>query len=442
MHRDVKIERPLGFLEWVFWLIDQIGRVNFVVAAEVSGPLAPDVLRRALEIVQVHQPLLRVRVAPGPRNRLWFLSDNIARIPLRVIDVPRENWVEEAEQEREEPFPRDAGPLCRCVLLRHGDDQATLLLTISHIIGDGISGLFLVRTILRVAGALCEGRQVELSGSPQAVSLDDRLPRWTRGAAGIGKSLGHRISEIFCRWKLGAAEQMPTDAIAPMHQRRCRLLPLELDPEQTRLLRDAIRNTRSSLYGVLAAAQLRSIAQEFTDREAITLSLVTGTSLRARLEPQVARHDLGLFASIVESRHRVHRGGSLWSLAAEVTGTVQNKVTSGIDLLGVAKSSASLAALRWWLPPDERGTARFTRMLTRRRPPTSMISVIPRAEQISRRRLWPARDRFAAWLRGRPADAAVLDVRGFARPHPLEFCLPRTDFGARACAADRRASYR
>ena len=101
MPRNREIDRPLGFLEWVFWLLEQLSSVNIVVAADVSGPLTSDVLRQALDIVQAHQPLLRVRVAPGPRNRLWFVHDNISisTIPLRVIDVPRENWVEQSERE-------------------------------------------------------------------------------------------------------------------------------------------------------------------------------------------------------------------------------------------------------------------------------------------------------------------------------------------------------
>jgi hypothetical protein len=384
MPRAVDIERPLGFLEWAFWLIEQIGRVNFVVAAEISGPLTPDVLRKALNIVQAHQPLLRVRVAPGPRNRLWFRSDNVSSIPLRVIDLPRENWVEEAEREREEPFPSDAGPLCRCVLLRHSEDQATLLTTINHIIGDGISGTFLVRSILRVAGALCEGHQPDLGSQPLGLSQDDRLPRWTNGTAGIATALRNRIHETFRRWKLGKAESTPTDAVAPLHQRRCRLVPLELDTDQTSRLLSRIRPARASLHGVLAAAQLRAIAHEFADRDPITLSLVTGTNLRSRLEPPVANDELGLFASMVESRHRVQRDESLWTLAAEVSQTVRNKIEGGMDLMSVAKGPATLAALRWWLPPTEQGQVRFARMLARRPPPTSMISVIPRGEQIVR----------------------------------------------------------
>ena len=121
------------------------------------------------------------------------MHDNISSIPLRVIDVPREDWVEQSERERAEPFDFQAGPLCRCVLLRHGDDHATLLTTINHVIGDGISALFLVRLILHVAGALCDGRQPVLDRQPPNVSLDERLPRWTLGAAGIGKALRNRI---------------------------------------------------------------------------------------------------------------------------------------------------------------------------------------------------------------------------------------------------------
>ena len=169
-----------------------------------------------------------------------------------------------------------------------------------------------------------------------------------------------------------------------MHQRRSRLIPLELDPDQTKRLLRQFRPKRASLHGVLAAAQLRSIAHEFTDRDCVTLSLMTGTSVRARLEPPPANGDLGLYASVVQSAHRVDRGGSLWGLADEISRAVSRKVGGGADLMAVAKWPATLAALRWWVPPTQRGTKRFTRILSRQRRPTSMISVVPRGEQIAR----------------------------------------------------------
>ena len=244
-----------------------------------------------------------------------------------------------------------------------------MLTTINHVIGDGISALFLVRLILHVAGALCDGRQPALDRQPANVSLDERLPRWTLGAAGIGKALRNRVIETVRHWKLGPAEPIPADSEAPMHQRRSRLIPLELDPDQTKRILRQLRPTRASLHGILAAAQSRSIAHEFTDRDCVTLSLMTGTSVRARLEPPPANGDLGLYASVVQSAHRVDRGGSLWSLADEISRAVSRKVGGGADLMAVAKWPATLAALRWWVPPTQRGTQRFTRILSRRADP-------------------------------------------------------------------------
>jgi Condensation domain len=383
MRHNPSIERPLGFLEWVFWLIEQVGSVNFVVAAEVAGPLTPEVLRSALDAVQAQQPLLRARVAMGPRNRLWFRSDNVGCVPLRVCDAAADDWIIEAELERETPFQTDTGPLCRCTLLQHGDNRATLLTTINHMIGDGVSGLFLVGSILQAAGANCGGRAHQFDRPALGRAMDDHLPRWTKRWPGVGTAFRAGLSDRALRRRLGKADAIPVDGSAPLGGRRNRVIPVELDPDTTRRLFAKAREEKCSLHGILAAAQMRAIAREF-NRDGVTQSLATGTSVRGRIERKVSNDELGLFASVVESLHRIDPAESLWALAHDVQRAVARKVAAGADLRAVAKRATMQAALRWWLQPGEQGRRRFERMLARRSPPTSMISVIPRGEQIAR----------------------------------------------------------
>src|SRR5437660_8436005 len=153
MKPEYKLERPLGFLEWVFWLLENVGRTNFVVVAEITGALTDDALHQALAAVQARHPLLRIGIGWVQRSGLAFRSGGVPPIPLRVLNGPREAWIVEAERDREEPLPIEQGPLARCTLLRHSAAESTLLTTVSHVIGDGISGSYLVRDILRAAGA-------------------------------------------------------------------------------------------------------------------------------------------------------------------------------------------------------------------------------------------------------------------------------------------------
>jgi hypothetical protein len=383
MSNSIESERSLGFLEWVFWLIEHAGRVNFVVVAEISGPVTPELLRKALDLVQSLHPLLQVRVAIQPRGRWLFLSDNVPPIPLRVVHAPSETWVLEAERDREERLPLETGPLCRCTLIQHANERATLLTTISHIIGDGISGCFLVRSILRAAGAVAEGKSAAFGAPQRCGSLDRHLPSWTRGVKGIWATLKSRFVDAQRRKRLGCSESIPTDSVAPFEERRTRLIPCVLDTDSTRRLLQRSRQEKSSLHGALAAAQLQAIAQEFGGRDAVTLSLVSGTNLRGRMSPRVGNDVLGLFASMIESTHRVPRSAPLWPLAREVSGELAMKIDRGLDLVAVAKWRPTLAGLRWWLPPTDIGKLRFLRLLSRRAAPASMISVIPRGEQIA-----------------------------------------------------------
>ena len=57
------MNRPLGPTEAIYYLLDQLYSLNFVVFAEVSGRLDAGGLERALQAVQVEQPLLRTHLA-------------------------------------------------------------------------------------------------------------------------------------------------------------------------------------------------------------------------------------------------------------------------------------------------------------------------------------------------------------------------------------------
>ena len=55
------------------------------------------------------------------------------------------------EDEINRPLLSHVGPLARCVHVRHADDQHHLLLTFHHVVGDGMSGVFMVRDLLTAA---------------------------------------------------------------------------------------------------------------------------------------------------------------------------------------------------------------------------------------------------------------------------------------------------
>ena len=67
------INRPLGSTENLYWLLDSLYCLNFVVFAEIEGRLDADKLAAAILNVQIEQPLLRACIMTVKAQR-WFKS--------------------------------------------------------------------------------------------------------------------------------------------------------------------------------------------------------------------------------------------------------------------------------------------------------------------------------------------------------------------------------
>ena len=126
--------------------------------AHVTGSIGEDVLRRSLDAIQARHPLLRVRIERDGWNRLSFKTSKVPRLPLRIVDESADTWVEEAEKELHEEFPVREGPLMRCTLVRHGQEDNTVLLSFHHAIGDAISGSFLMRDLFQAMALAYSGK--------------------------------------------------------------------------------------------------------------------------------------------------------------------------------------------------------------------------------------------------------------------------------------------
>ncbi len=76
------IDRPLGSTENLYWLLDKLYCLNFVVFAEVEGRLDGDKLAAAVATVQAENPLLRARIATSRAQR-WFKAVPQATAPIK-----------------------------------------------------------------------------------------------------------------------------------------------------------------------------------------------------------------------------------------------------------------------------------------------------------------------------------------------------------------------
>ncbi|MBK9989093.1 MAG: hypothetical protein IPP21_19945 [Betaproteobacteria bacterium] len=137
-------EPPLGPTEAIYYLLDQLYSLNFVVFAEVSGRLDAGGLERALQAVQVEQPLLRTHLAVV-RGRACFKAVAPEQAALKAQVRPLRNWRAAVSAELDAPFAGEA-PLGRFLWFR-GRGKAVVAMVFHHTIADGKSGANLLRAV-------------------------------------------------------------------------------------------------------------------------------------------------------------------------------------------------------------------------------------------------------------------------------------------------------
>src|ERR1700755_2726666 len=153
---------PLSFAQQRLWFLCQlepdtpfynISRIFFL-----SGSLDARALERSLDEVVRRHEILRTSFIEVDGEPLQVVSESRPRA-LRVTDL---RALTEAERVREVerlsteqarlPFDLTRGPLMRALLLRLGDEESALVLTVHHIIADGWS----MDVLFRELGALYE----------------------------------------------------------------------------------------------------------------------------------------------------------------------------------------------------------------------------------------------------------------------------------------------
>lgn len=133
----------LSHIQEQMWLVEQLtpGQAPYseAVALRVRGPLARDVLDRALaELVRRHE-ILRTAMPVVEGRVVQQAADPPARV-LQPAGLRGEEDAGRAVQRLvEQPFDRETGPLFRCWLLEPAAGEHVLVLNVDHIVADAAS---------------------------------------------------------------------------------------------------------------------------------------------------------------------------------------------------------------------------------------------------------------------------------------------------------------
>ncbi|HYR07982.1 MAG TPA: amino acid adenylation domain-containing protein, partial [Longimicrobium sp.] len=281
---------PLSFAQERLWFIDRLepgnAFYNLPNAVRMRGALDAAALERALgEIVRRHEALRTVfGEADGSPVQVIAPFGGFA-LPVEDLsglsEADREAAVgQRAGEEARRAFDLSAGPLFRAALLRRGEEDHVLLLSMHHIVSDEWSMGVLFRELSALYAADREGGKSPL---PELGVQYADYAVWQRE-----QLAGEVLDRQLAYWKerlAGAPEllELPTDHPRPPVQTyRGASVPVELSPELLERLQALGRSEGATLYMTMLAA-FQVLLSKYSGSE----DIVVGSPIAGRTRKEV-----------------------------------------------------------------------------------------------------------------------------------------------------------
>jgi len=394
------MNRRLGATEAIYYLLDSLYCLNFVVFAEVGGTLERAHLDRALLAAQQEKPLLRACIAQVDGHPA-FEAVPMEQAPLKAQVQPLRNWRLRLAEQLDTPFA-DAAPLARFFWFGGRGGQSVAAMVFHHAIADGKSGAQVLLDVLRRAG----GEDLPLVLQAARPSAQDLDPINSRGMVeSTVQKVGFWLGQG--RATLKFARQLPGYDPQLRSERNIKAIPYTVSKNKGRALLEACRAHGTTVHGVLGAAQILAINSECGAREERHLALTSLADLRGVLRDQLSADDLGLYIATLTTVHAVAASPDLWQLAIGIKTELSSLLHSGdANLIHSFYPRAPLL-------PISRHSARLVQAAAALGPPASMLTNIGNQQQVTLRN--GARIRSLAFMVSPPPQHPVcVTVAGYA----------------------------
>ncbi|WP_375479862.1 condensation domain-containing protein [uncultured Nostoc sp.] len=318
--------RKLGLIENLFDIVHDVGGMIDVNVVRIEGLIKPAILQQALDCLQKLHPLLQSHIV-NLEDGVYFEWEGTTKIPLHVIDKQDDNqWLQVAQEELHQKFPKDTSPLCRVTLLRSliSNGINEIIVTFHHAITDGTSCMLFVDQLLFYYQQMTAGEDIPKIATMQLLPPLEKL---------LDSSLvsKNNIAEKQHNEVISTPEFIIEEEASPNDRHTC-LMTRILSQDMTLRLSDRCKQEKTTVHGALAAAMLLSVAKiAFTDL-AISLSCGSNVNLRKYCKPEVATDNIGCFISIVEEIHTLEKNTTFWNLARECKSKISHAINIGNPL--------------------------------------------------------------------------------------------------------------
>lgn len=246
---------PLSHAQRRMWLMDRLGQggslYNVPFATRLRGPLDVGILTAALTALVRRHHILHTRYGQRGDEAYQEVLTTPDALNVAVMECEGDGTpLLTAEARR--PFDLTAGPLPRALVLRHGPQDHTVLLTFHHITVDGTSLGTVAGELAHLYASAVDGRRLTLPEPPQYA---DFARREHAAAERLGQGLDHWVRRLH-----GAAPvRLPRPAPAPRSPRGAVARSTVLEPRVLPALRELGRQHRATLFTVSLAASFAAL---------------------------------------------------------------------------------------------------------------------------------------------------------------------------------------
>ncbi len=294
---------PLSYTQQRVWFIDRLApggsAYNVPASVRIQGTLNLAVLERVLqEIVSRHESLrTRIEVVEGEPRQV--IQDKIT-VPLAVIDLQSQKKEEREDEARrlargeiQKPFDLQRGPLIRACLLRLGEQDHVLVVTMHHVVSDGWSLGVLVREVSALYKAFSANEPSPLAELPiQYADYSVWQRQWLNGGV---------LEQQLDYWKKQLSEvtvlDLPTDFSRPLLQnQKGDTIAFSVSVELTVKLKQLSLQHGTTLYMTLLAAFQALMSRYSRQQDIATGSPIAG---RRRTETEAL---IGFFVNTLVLR--------------------------------------------------------------------------------------------------------------------------------------------
>ncbi|MCL5996769.1 MAG: amino acid adenylation domain-containing protein [Chloroflexi bacterium] len=282
---------PLSFAQQRLWFLDQLEpnspSYNLPETIRLIGSLDTVVLERCLnEIVRRHESLRTTFRTIGGQPSQVIASE--LRVPLAMVDLRHlPPTAREAEALRhvnadtQTPFDLTHGPLLRASLLRLGDKDHIVHMTMHHIIGDEWSSNVLVQEMVTLYQAFSTHQPSPLPRlSVQYADFAHWQRHWLQGEV-LQKQLDYWRKQLSGSPPL---LELPTDRPRPAEQSfRGAYLTFELSPQLAEAIYNLSRQEGATGFMTLLAA-FQTLLHRYTGSDDVNVGTPIANRNRAEIE--------------------------------------------------------------------------------------------------------------------------------------------------------------